>query len=128
MIDLFYTGEPLFMGTLTLLLLIVFSIAVVLGIQIFRDKVKDTLSMRHRLKYIKSVGLFALVFGIFGQLLGLYGAFSYIEAAGNISPQLLFSGLRVSAITTIYGVIIFLLSYLLWLGLDVRLNRVSSAG
>lgn len=126
MTDLFYSGEPIFMGILTLLLLVILSMAVVMGIQTFTHKVKNTLIMRHRITYIKSVGLFALVFGIFGQLLGLYGAFLAIEAAGDISPSLLYAGLRISAITTIYGMVIYLLSYLLWLGLDVRLNHTPS--
>lgn len=128
MINLFYLGNPVLMGILTLLLLIVFSITVVLGTKIFTHKVSDSLAMRHLLTYIKSVGLFALVFGIFGQLIGLYGAFSAIEAAGYITPSLLYEGLRMASLPTIYGIIIFLLSYLLWLGLDVRLNRISSAG
>jgi hypothetical protein len=114
------------MGILTLIFLVTLSIATVSAIQIFSNQVKDLSRMRRQITYIKSVGLFGLVFGIFSQFLGLYGAFSYIEAAGDISPGLLYSGLKVSSITTMYGLLIFLLSYLLWLGLDVRLNRVQS--
>lgn len=127
MIDLFYTGDPIFMGILTLIFLVALSIATVSAIQIFSNQVKNHLRMRHQLTYIRSVGLFGLVFGIFSQSLGLYGMFSAIERAGDISPGLIYSGLKVSFITSMYGLAIFLLSYLLWLVLDVRLNRVQSA-
>ncbi|MEK6478642.1 MotA/TolQ/ExbB proton channel family protein [Catalinimonas sp. 4WD22] len=126
MIDLFYTGDPIFMGILTLIFLVALSIATVSAIQIFSNQVKDYLRMRRQITYIKSVGLFGLVFGIFSQSLGLYDMFSAIEAAGDISPGLLYSGLKVSSITSMYGLVIFLASYLLWLGLNVRLNRVQS--
>lgn len=88
------------------------------AIQIARNEMENETTFRHHLKYIKSVGLFSLVLGILAQLIGLYQAFSAIEQAGNISPALLAGGLKVSMITTIYGIIIFLISYLLWMGLD----------
>jgi biopolymer transport protein ExbB/TolQ len=53
-----------------------------------------------------------------GQLMGLYNAFGAIEKAMDISPPILAGGLKVSMITTIYGALIFLISYLLWIILD----------
>lgn len=124
MIDLFYMGGPLFMGILTLLLLIVLSAALYNFLQLSRGNVVHETTFAHQLTYIKSVGLFALVFGIFSQLIGLYQAFSAIERAGTVSPALLAGGLKVSMITTMYGMAIFLVSYLLWLGLEyLRKNR-----
>ncbi len=64
---------------------------------------------------IKSIGTLALVFGILGQFIGLYSAFATIEKMGAVSPEILAGGLRVSSITTIYGLIIFIICYLLWL-------------
>jgi hypothetical protein len=75
--------------------------------------------------YLKAVDLFALVFGILGQFLDLYGIFSAIERAGDINPQLLYARLRISSITTIYGIGIFLLAYLFWLMLDYRYRSSS---
>ena len=66
------------------------------------------------LKYGRSIGLFALVTGIFFQLIGLYDAFSVIEQVGDVSPQMLFSGIKVSMISTLYGIAIYLLSLLMW--------------
>lgn len=126
MLDLFYQGNSIFMGILTLLLLVILSLAVYSAIQISGGNVDHSTTFRHQLTRIKSVGLFALVFGIFAQLLGLYQAFSFIEQAGNISPAILAGGLKVSMIPTLYGLIIFLLSYLIWLGLDYSLKEMNT--
>lgn len=62
----------------------------------------------------RSIGLFALIFGILGQLIGLYGAFSSMAEVTSISPDILYAGLKVSMITTLYGIIIYLIALLLW--------------
>ncbi|MDO1447206.1 MotA/TolQ/ExbB proton channel family protein [Rhodocytophaga aerolata] len=123
MLDLLFQGGILFMGILTLILLAVFAITVILALQLVAGKVNLPDKTRHQLTYIKSVGLFAFIFGIFGQAIGLYQAFIDIEKMESISPALLAAGLRVSSITSIYGIIIFLLSYLLWFSLESLLNQ-----
>jgi hypothetical protein len=117
-----FSNDPIFMGMLTIILLVVFSIAVVVGRKAFSKDATDTDVVSQYLGYLKAVGLFALVFGVFGQFLDLYGIFDAIERAGDINPQLLYAGLRISSITTIYGIGIFLLAYLFWLMLDYRLR------
>jgi len=124
MLELFIEGGSLFMGILSLLLLVVLSLTVTSGTQILLDKVKDYQNLQQRLTYIKSVGLLSLVVGILGQLIGLFQAFGSISKMGVIvSPELLAGGIRVSMITTMFGMIIFLVSYLLWLGLDYKLSK-----
>lgn len=110
------------MGILTLLFLLILATAVYYGLRVLRGRVEYPTTFRHRLTYIKSMGLFTLVFGILGQLVGLYQAFSVIERVGDISPALLAGGLKVSMISTLYGVVIFLVSYLLWLALDYQVS------
>jgi biopolymer transport protein ExbB/TolQ len=126
MFDLLFQGVILFMGILTLLLLVILAMAVIMGLHILTGKRGVTEKIRHQLTYIKSVGLFALIFGILGQAIGLYEAFIDIEKMESISPSLLAGGLRVSSLTSIYGIIIFLISYLLWFGLEAVLNRYSA--
>ena len=75
--------------------------------------------------YIKSLGLFAFVLGMLGQFIGLFDAFKAIESGMDISPALLAGGLRVSSITNIYGMIIFVMAYLLWFILNVMHKRTS---
>lgn len=125
MLELFIEGGPLFMGILSLLLLVVLSMTVVNGLQVFSGKVKDYEAMRQQITYIKSVGLSSLVIGILGQLIGLFEGFGSISQMGTVSPALLTAGIRVSMITTMFGLTIFLISYVLWLGIDYRLNNSS---
>ncbi|MEE4115353.1 MAG: MotA/TolQ/ExbB proton channel family protein [Marinilabiliaceae bacterium] len=114
MFKLFYQGGPLFMGILTLLLTAIVAIAVYYYVLISRKDYKDISETRQKLKYLKSLGTFSLVVGFLGQMIGLYDAFEIIEQVTEISPSLLAGGLKVSMITSLYGILIFLVSYLLW--------------
>ena len=126
MFNLFYEGGILFMSILTLLLLILLSISVYYGTLIIKSESEPELRnlYRHRITYIKSIGLLSLVVGIFGQLIGMYQGFSLIQTSGAISQALLLAGIRISMITTLYGMVIFIISYLIWLGLDSKINKL----
>jgi biopolymer transport protein ExbB/TolQ len=128
MTNLFYEGGPLFMGILTLILLVILIMGVTNGVAVSKNSSEDNDGLMRRLSRIKSVGLFALVFGILGQLIGLYSAFVQIQAMGNVSPAILAGGIKVSMITTIYGVIIFLIAYLIWFGLVALVERKVHSG
>ena len=123
MIELFIEGGVLFMGLLTLVGLVMFSVAVINGAAIFSNKIGDEALRRHRLGYIKSIGLFALITGFLGQLIGLYSAFEYMANVDSVSSDILAGGLKVSSITSLYGMLIFLISYLVWFFLEGALNR-----
>lgn len=62
---------------------------------------------------IKSIGIFAIIWGIFGQSIGLFSALQAMEAAGDIAPPMIYGGLKVSFITTLYGLFIFLVAWLI---------------
>lgn len=123
-IDLFYRGEPLYMSILTLLFFIIIIMALTMGIPILRSKVENIEHTRRHISYIKSVGLFTLIFGVFVQLLGLYGAFIAIRMWGSITPEVLATGLWTSSIPNFYGIFIFLVAYLLWFVLNARLKKI----
>lgn len=59
---------------------------------------------------IKSIGLLALITGILGQLIGLFSAFEAIQQMGSVSPAMLAGGLKVSMITTMYGLVIYMIT------------------
>ena len=61
-------------------------------------------------KGVKEIGLLALAMGFLGQLIGLMGAFDGIEAMGGVSQSMLAGGLKVSSITSIYGLFIYIIS------------------
>ena len=76
-----------------------------------------------RIGYGKSIGLFAMITGILGQLIGFYQAFSAIEKAGDISPSLVYGGIKVSMISTLYGISIYLISLMIWFSASVIIER-----
>lgn len=97
MLDLFYEGGLLFMIILTILL-----IGVIVSFWKFPE-------------WVKELGILALSIGILGQIIGLYSAFQGIEQAGEVSQQMMAGGLKVSSITTMYGLLIYILSVILQL-------------
>jgi biopolymer transport protein ExbB/TolQ len=122
MTQLFYEGGPLFMGILTIIFIVAIAMAIYFAGKIIKGQSNDN-HLRSRLSNLKSVGLFGLVVGVFGQLIGLYEAFNAIQEMGDISPGLIAGGLKVSMITTLYGIVIFLLCYLMWFGLLAVLSK-----
>ncbi len=120
----FMEGGPLFMGILTFILLIILVMTVYYAVIILKKDEKPDGKFLSRLGYIKNTGLFAMVFGVFGQLLGLYQAFSVIQKVGDISPAILAGGLKISMLSTLYGIIIYMISWLLWIILNVIYNKV----
>ena len=79
--------------------------------------------VNNKLEYVRSFGLMALVTGVLGQMIGLYGAFIAIEEIGQVSQAMLAGGVKVSSISTIYGLIIFVITRLLWFGLHYKANK-----
>jgi biopolymer transport protein ExbB/TolQ len=116
------------MGILSLLFLIMLINAGYCGSKIIWGTIRHETVFRHRLKQIKSVGLFTLIVGIFCQLIGLYQVFSYIGKVNTISPILLGPGLRITLIPTLYGFIIFLISYIIWFAMDASVSRKTAVG
>ncbi len=122
MIDLFYEGGILFMGMLTLIFLCMLVSAILNYLQLFNGKeVSD-----FQLNAVKSIGLFALVIGVLGQLIGLFSAFEAISQMEEISQAMLAGGLKVSSITTIYGILISLVAYVIWFSQGYWKNRLES--
>ena len=60
--------------------------------------------------WVKELGLAAMVMGILWTLLGLYQASDAIIMAGDISPTVMAGGLKVTCISHLYGVGIYLVS------------------
>ena len=116
-------GGILFMGMLSVVFLVILVLAVVIGGYVITNKEIDYYKINVRLGYIKSLGLFALILGMLGQFIGLFEAFRIIETGMEISPAFLAGGVRVSSITSIYGMIIFLIAYLLWFSLKTLVTR-----
>ena len=102
MLTFFYEGGLGFMSVLTVLLVGIFFAA------------------WKAPRWVKEIGLFALVFGILGTVLGVYqvlvamrdfAAEQGATSLGNVlPPRVLLGGLKVTLNTTIYGICIYLVS------------------
>jgi hypothetical protein len=64
------------------------------------------------LSIISSLGVFSIVWGFTGQIIGLMSAFDAIQMAGDISLTVLAGGLKISFMAPIFGMIIFLIAKL----------------
>lgn len=116
--NLFLMGGPSFMSVLTLLFVLMIAWFVYHLIIVYNSQETNKEKLLRKLEYGKSIGLFALITGIMGQLVGFRAMFFAIgEAAGRgekIIPALVYEGISVTMIVTIYGIIIYLISILLW--------------
>ena len=72
-------------------------------------------------RWVKEIGLFALLFGFLGHVLGMLQVFDTLvkftastkgfdDLFNTIPPAVLFGGLKVTLISMIYGIIIYLIS------------------
>jgi len=98
MMNLFFDGGALFMGILSLILLLVILVFIR---SLSKRGQEATLDRTHF--WLRSLGSLGLLLGVFGQLIGLYSAFTVMESVDSMSPSILAGGLRVSLITTLYG-------------------------
>lgn len=118
MIELFYKGGWQFMTTLSILLVITTIWIICHFIIAYRSKQTKQVKFLHRIGYGKTMGLFTLMVGICGQMIGLYSAFQICEAiilkGIVIKPESVIEGIKLSMIVTIYGTLIYLFSVLLW--------------
>ncbi|MEQ8474461.1 MAG: MotA/TolQ/ExbB proton channel family protein [Marinoscillum sp.] len=125
MFDLFMMGGPLFMGTITLILLAGLTVAVKSLLSVINSNNEDGANQAtyRLLGYVRSIGLLCLVTGFLGQMVGLYSAFEAIEEVGPVSPALLAGGLKVSSITPIYGMLCFVICYLSYFGISMLIKK-----
>lgn len=61
-------------------------------------------------RWVKEIGIGALVVAIFATLLGLYQIFTALQMVGDISSAVICGGLKVAMIPTFYGLIVYFIS------------------
>jgi biopolymer transport protein ExbB/TolQ len=69
-----------------------------------------------------------VVVGLLGTFTGIYLAAGVIEQAAAVSPAVIWSGIRVALTTTLFGLFVFCVASLMWLGLRVSYRRRVAAG
>jgi biopolymer transport protein ExbB/TolQ len=76
---------------------------------------------------VKSITLFALVFAIFGQIMGLVDIFGYLaNKDANVASSILAQGIKLTFHSTLYGLIISLASILITLGIQIQIKRIET--
>jgi len=113
MVDLHIEGGILFMAPLTLLLLGNLGLIAFVLFSKIQNK-------QFWIETIRQIGLLALVWGAFSTMVGLYQAFGDLS---NMTEQLPFTvimgGLKVALITALYGLVIFIISLIGFMGLKM---------
>lgn len=110
--NLLNDGGPLFMYTILITLIICVLLTIIVLIK--GDKNDKGL------KLIKSISLFALVWGFLGMMLGLIGAFDAISVAEGISHSVLASGLKIALLSPAFGSLTFLIARLGIIGIILK--------
>ncbi len=78
---------------------------------------KEGLSKAQLEKGINAIifwGAFSIILGVFAHFMGVYNAMQAISQAPAVSPQIVAGGYAVSIITILTGLIIFMISAILW--------------
>lgn len=123
-IRFFVEGNLWFMGTLSILFLVILTLSVIAGTLAIKSTADNADKIKNLIGYIRSFALFTLVFGIFGQILGLVEFFDYLaNKDSQLAPAILAKGIRITCWTTVYGIIIYLVSILISLGLTFFTQR-----
>lgn len=65
-------------------------------------------------------GVFGMIAGVLGTLVGMILAAQSIEAAGAVSTTLVWGGVKVAMLSSAAGTLLLSLSALLWFGLQFR--------
>ena len=121
MYEIHVEGGMPFMAPLSFIFLIIIGLiafAVLSAIQ--KKRINEKI-----LEFIRQLGGLALAFGTFGTIVGLYFAFKSLSEMEETLPlNVIMGGLKVGLITVIYGLVIFLISFVAFIGLQA-LNKNS---
>ena len=105
--ELHVVGGMQYMAPLTLLLIVNIGLMAVIVASILR---KQNIAS-YWMEASSQVGGFALAFGTFGTLIGLFQAFQSLEVSPEpLGQAMIMGGLKVSVINVLYGLSIFLFS------------------
>ncbi len=113
-IRFFYEGGTFFMSLVYLMWIFVFALAIRFII-LYRSH-KDALKLKQTNDGILFFGSLAFLIGITAQMVGLITAFDIIQSTGQarIDTSYLAGGLKVTFIAPIFGLMLLILSAIIW--------------
>ena len=120
--------EHLFVGGITFMLPIylMWIAVIILSVKFlinYYSENKDLQKLAKQNSLILFIGSFSFLFGLVGQIIGLSAALDAVQSAGNISPALMAGGLRVTFLAPLYGLVLLLLSSIIWFIFRYLLNK-----
>jgi len=124
--ELHVMGGWQFMSILFIILVTTIVLGIIGSIMAYGKSNANLARLNNIVLAIKFLGGFAVVWGILGQGIGIYSACIAIQEMEDVSPALLAGGFQVSMITVLYGLIIFLISRIIWFILKTRFNTLSA--
>jgi uncharacterized membrane protein len=124
--ELHFMGGPIFMIPLTAMLLGIIILGILSWLMMVGKNHPPSTTLKNMILTIIYTGTFAAVWGILGQGLGIYQALYAIQVAGDVSPAMIMGGIKISMIAPLYGIMILLLSSLIWFGLKLRYNSITA--
>lgn len=104
LLNLLNDGGPVFMYPILGLLILV----ILMIVKAFISEGEQ----KKAVKLISSVGTFTLAWGACGQILGLIAAFDAIEAMDGVSMGVMAAGLKISFLTPLFGLVVFMVARL----------------
>ncbi len=90
------------------------------AVKLFRPGAIPDLHSKAWLDAILFWGGFASIAGVLGTLIGFTIATQSVEAAGEVNVTLMWGGIKVSLLSSLFGVLILAFASLLWFVLQLR--------
>lgn len=89
-------------------------------LRLFRPGAAPDLRTKAWVDAILFWGGFAVISGVLGTLVGIVIAAQSIEAAGQVSTMLVWGGIKVAMLTSVFGMLILGFAALVWFVLQLR--------
>lgn len=127
MVELFRSGGfMMWPMLLALIAVLVVGVRAALGV---KSGMEGRADVRSAADAVLFWGGFSALLGLLGTLIGIAQAARAISAAGGASAALIWSGMGITLITTLFGLMILLLALIVWYVLrTVVTRRLESAG
>jgi flagellar motor component MotA len=104
LIGKFIDGGLVFTVPIFMLLLVI--IGLIFGSFLKKENHEKVVSL------LVHLGWFAVAWGFLGRTFGLIHAFDQVEAAGELTPHLLASGLKMALVDPLFGIFVFIIARL----------------
>lgn len=126
MINFFMSGG-MNMWFLLIIAIVIFVISIRKAMQLYGKEELPKPVLETGINAIVFWGAIAAIIGFFSHYWGLYNAMQAIMRANDISPAIVAGGYAVSLITILSGLIIFIISAIIWFVLRSRFKQITTS-